>query len=403
MEDLNKIQEFFSKPLEENRGALEVEAYKLEKSLNSMGYDVKVKYLDDFGTDVFEIYSKKPLDDDSIFYDAKKLGYPNARVFDHSNESVSEADLNDPVAMKMRAAKMKADKLAKMRAANAGDDGNDKFFEKSTARLRKLKALKDKRAQIMSDMEQEAEIEGGAVADKYGDMLNKLDKAISMLGEAVNEYDVYMPSQEEVDQFFQDNITLGTHYLNRKPVMGQKGSFNRTEIAPWDEADYSNWKTLVAKALKEEEGEDPIDTVTMDVPLFIRVLEYAKEDAETDMDLHDLAEKAIATTKQQGMLSMDDYDMLVGELKQIGMEEAKEEGYSKFLKTDDNPEGKTKGLDTKTMNKILMNVIKDLDESRPGLWDNIRAKKAKGEKPSHGNSKAHKDAVKAGKRINKEK
>ena len=208
----------------------------------------------------------------------------------------------------MRAAKMKADKLAKLRAANAGDDGNDKFFEKSTARLRKLKALKDKRAQIMSDMEQEAEIEGGAVADKYGDMLNKLDKAISMLGEAVNdpridnskfgpsprkfaelraqmgdealldkiqmmdvnilvdvldelslmqestivnEYDVSIPSQEEVDQFFQDNITLGTHYLNRKPVMGQKGSFNRTEIAPWDEADYSNWKTLVAKSLKE--------------------------------------------------------------------------------------------------------------------------------------------------------
>ena len=80
-----------------------------------------------------------------------------------------------------------------------------------------------------------------------------------------------------------------------------------------------------------------------------------------------------------------------------------EEGYSKFLKTDDNPEGKTKGLDTATMNKILMNVIKDLDEAKPGLWANIRAKKERGEKPSHGNSKAHKDAVKAGKRINKEK
>ena len=52
-----------------------------------------------------------------------------------------------------------------------------------------------------------------------------------------------------------------------------------------------------------------------------------------------------------------------------------EEGYSQFLKTDDNPEGKTKGLDTATMNKILMNVIKDLDEAKPGLWDNIRAKK----------------------------
>jgi hypothetical protein len=39
-----------------------------------------------------------------------------------------------------------------------------------------------------------------------------------------------------------------------------------------------------------------------------------------------------------------------------------EEGYSQYLKTDDNPDGKTKGLDTATMNKILMNVIKDLDE-----------------------------------------
>ena len=37
-----------------------------------------------------------------------------------------------------------------------------------------------------------------------------------------------------------------------------------------------------------------------------------------------------------------------------------------------------------------------------GLWANIRAKKARGEKPAHKNSKAHKDAVKAGDKINKE-
>jgi len=84
-------------------------------------------------------------------------------------------------------------------------------------------------------------------------------------------------------------------------------------------------------------------------------------------------------------------------LKKIMKEE---EGYSQFLKTDDNPEGKTKGLTPDTMNKILMNVIKDLDESRPGLWDNIRAKKEKGGKMSHPNSKAYKSAVKAGKKIN---
>ena len=63
--------------------------------------------------------------------------------------------------------------------------------------------------------------------------------------------------------------------------------------------------------------EDKIDIVTMDVPLFIRILEYSREDAQTDMDLHDLAEKAIAGTKQQGILSMDDYDMLTGEQEQL--------------------------------------------------------------------------------------
>jgi hypothetical protein len=50
----------------------------------------------------------------------------------------------------------------------------------------------------------------------------------------------------------------------------------------------------------------------MDVPLFIRMLEYAREDASTDMDLHDLAEKAIAMSAEGEVLSMDNYEDLVG-------------------------------------------------------------------------------------------
>ena len=42
-----------------------------------------------------------------------------------------------------------------------------------------------------------------------------------------------------------------------------------------------------------------------------------------------------------------------------------------------------------------------IEGENPGLWANIRAKKARGEEPAHGNSDAHKDAVKAGKEINK--
>jgi len=47
------------------------------------------------------------------------------------------------------------------------------------------------------------------------------------------------------------------------------------------------------------------------------------------------------------------------------------------------------------MRELLLEVIKE----KPGLWANIRAQRARGEKPSHPNSKAYKDAVKAGKKI----
>lgn len=50
----------------------------------------------------------------------------------------------------------------------------------------------------------------------------------------------------------------------------------------------------------------------------------------------------------------------------------------------------------------LKGLVRDVlaEKKRPGLWANIRAKRARGEKPAHKNSKAHKDAVAAGKKIN---
>ena len=52
--------------------------------------------------------------------------------------------------------------------------------------------------------------------------------------------------------------------------------------------------------------------------------------------------------------------------------------------------------------KNLKEALRQLKEEKPGLWANIRAKRARGEKPAHKNSKEHKDAVKAGRKINKE-
>lgn len=56
-----------------------------------------------------------------------------------------------------------------------------------------------------------------------------------------------------------------------------------------------------------------------------------------------------------------------------------------------------------TQLEAVKRPVKELKNKKPGLWANINAKRARGEKPSHGNSKAFKDAVKAGKKINKTK
>jgi hypothetical protein len=62
---------------------------------------------------------------------------------------------------------------------------------------------------------------------------------------------------------------------------------------------------------------NPKDTITVDVPLFIRLLEYAREDAQTDMDLHDVAENIISLAASGKTLTMDDYSSIVGSQEDI--------------------------------------------------------------------------------------
>ena len=61
--------------------------------------------------------------------------------------------------------------------------------------------------------------------------------------------------------------------------------------------------------------DNPKDVVSMDIPLLIRLLEYAREDAKTDMDLHNVTEKLIELSADSDVLTMDHYDAIVGEQK----------------------------------------------------------------------------------------
>jgi hypothetical protein len=67
------------------------------------------------------------------------------------------------------------------------------------------------------------------------------------------------------------------------------------------------------KSVKEEA--DVKDTVSMDIPLLIRVLEFIREDVKTDVELHKVVERLI-DMRHDVPLTMEHYDSITGKLKE---------------------------------------------------------------------------------------
>lgn len=67
-----------------------------------------------------------------------------------------------------------------------------------------------------------------------------------------------------------------------------------------------------------------MDIIQLDVPLFIRLLELAREDVKQDADLHDVAE-AVIRLSQQGPVTMAAYDQIVSFMQKQGGSASKEE------------------------------------------------------------------------------
>ncbi len=53
------------------------------------------------------------------------------------------------------------------------------------------------------------------------------------------------------------------------------------------------------------------DVIMINVPLMIRLLEYAREDAEKDVDLHVVAERLVELCEEGDVLEMEDYWYIV--------------------------------------------------------------------------------------------
>jgi hypothetical protein len=63
-----------------------------------------------------------------------------------------------------------------------------------------------------------------------------------------------------------------------------------------------------------------MDIIKVDVPLFLRLLELAREDVKNDMDLHDVTEIVTKLSKNK-VLTMSDYNAIVEFMKRQGQED----------------------------------------------------------------------------------
>ena len=216
---------------------------------------------------------------------------------------LKEMDTNDPVMMKLRSLKAKIGKKK----------GISKWQSIRSNQL--VVRLKAKRAQVMRDMEQEAEPEGGPIADKYGDLLNKIDAALEK--------------------------ALGT----------EPKSYNDTF----------------------NEGQEDVFTLGYDLDATQYLIDYLKRNykSEVDYELH---------------IGRGDTHPNAVTLKNPVMDQDKELG-DLLMAAGDNEE-----------TDYQAGRYKDNDYNE-GLWANINAKKKAGKKSAHGNSNAHKDAVKAGNKL----
>ena len=130
----------------------------------------------------------------SVSYD-KGNGATKARMILVKSGDVKavKEDMNDPVLMKARAAKM-ADEKEMARQAALDKKYGSSFMNKLEAEIdlkNELQDLKDERAQLMIDMEQEAEPEGGEIADEYGSRLNDIDARMGEIKPELEDLRMY--------------------------------------------------------------------------------------------------------------------------------------------------------------------------------------------------------------------
>jgi len=104
-----------------------------------------------------------------------------------------------------------------------------------------------------------------------------------------------------------EDATLNKYLMSRG--INPKYATKDQKVAHSKTGAFNTWKKARMMEDTLDERVDKKDAVTLDIPLLIRVLELAREDIKTDMDLHRVVEKLI-NIRNKGMLTMKDYNYI---------------------------------------------------------------------------------------------
>lgn len=105
-------------------------------------------------------------------------------------------------------------------------------------------------------------------------------------------------------------VELASHptYAIKFDQTGITDSHHFSDLRPFNDEEEAEKNADINTGL--DESSNPTDSISLDVPLFIRMLEYAREDAKTDMDLHNVTENSLKLSTTGKTLTMADYNKI---------------------------------------------------------------------------------------------
>ena len=162
---LNKMDEW----LPEDPEAME----RYYEIINQEGPKEMEKFFIEFGNeDRLQSYGLKSRD-------MKKL----AKMAFESKSVYEALDMNDPVLVAFRATRVELPKLkpAKTKARRISFDKYLSLLDEQSYLEEQIRDYAEQMAQTLRDMEQEAEPEGGKIADRYGSIMMKQEKEYAKL------------------------------------------------------------------------------------------------------------------------------------------------------------------------------------------------------------------------------